>query len=134
MMRALMTDFQILFQGGENGSSTTDSGTGEPCENLGLGCEWLFEATGNERLSEIVSWVLGTPLQIVIIVIVAMFLNKWLGRKITCSPPTTRDSMTSEPVGSRGESPGSRVGQVPIYVKATESPPRVARAMTVVSG
>ncbi len=83
MMRVLMTDLRILFQEGENGSTTTDSGTGEPCENLGLGCEWLFEATGNERLSEILSWVLGTPLKIAIIVIVAMFLNKWLRRKVT---------------------------------------------------
>jgi small conductance mechanosensitive channel len=85
MMRALVTDFQILFQEGENGSATTDSGTGEPCENLGLLCEWLFEATGNERLSEILSWVLGTPLRILLILIVAVTLNKWLRRKITDS-------------------------------------------------
>lgn len=85
MMRVLMTDLQILFQeetNGSNGSTTTDSGTGEPCENLGLGCEWLFEATDNERLSEIISWVLGTPLKIIVIVIVAVALNKWLRRRI----------------------------------------------------
>lgn len=87
MMRVLMTDLQILFQEGTNGSTTTDSGTGEPCENLGLLCEWLFEATNNERLSEILSWVLGTPLKILIILIVAVALNKWVRRKIADYAP-----------------------------------------------
>ena len=82
MMRVLMTGWQILAQGGEDGSAAADSGSGQACENLGLGCEWLFEATGNERFSEIVSWLIGTPLKILIIVIVAMAANKWLRRKI----------------------------------------------------
>lgn len=82
-MTFLMTNAQVLLQAQEETSTTTDSGTGEPCENLGLLCEWLYEATGNERLSEVLSWLLGTPLKILLIAVVALALNKWLRRIIT---------------------------------------------------
>lgn len=82
-MEELLGSGLILAQDGENGGDVVvEEGTGQACENLGLLCEWLFEATGNERFSEIVSWLLGTPLKVFIIVAVAMWLNRWLRRRI----------------------------------------------------
>jgi len=81
-MMMMMMNWLGLFQEAENGS-TADSGSGQPCENLGPLCEWLFEATGNEQLSEILSWLIGTPLKVLIIVAAALVINKWLKSKIT---------------------------------------------------
>ena len=79
----MMMNWLGLFQEAENGSTATDSGSGQPCENLGLLCEWLFEATGNERLSEILAWLIGTPVKVLIIVAAALVINKWLKGRIT---------------------------------------------------
>ena len=46
-------------------------------------CEWLFEATGNERLSEILAWLIGTPVKVLIIAAAALVINKWLKGRIT---------------------------------------------------
>ena len=66
----------------ENGSTTSDS-TGAPCEKQGFLCDQLYEATDNETVSEVISWLLGTPLKILIIIIVAWAVNRWLRKKIT---------------------------------------------------
>ncbi|MCH8130435.1 MAG: mechanosensitive ion channel family protein [Acidobacteria bacterium] len=82
-MMMMMMNWLGVFQEAENGSAAADSGSGQPCENLGLLCEWLFEATGNERLSEILAWLIGTPVKVLIIVAAALVINKWLKSRIT---------------------------------------------------
>lgn len=52
----------------------------EVCESGGALCEQLYDLTGNEQASETVSFLLGTPLKIVIILIGALLLNR-LGRR-----------------------------------------------------
>ena len=46
------------------------------CGNSGAFCEALYEWTDNELLAEATSYVLGVPLKILLILIVALILNK----------------------------------------------------------
>jgi len=46
------------------------------CGNQGAFCEALLSWTGNEGLSETVSWVITTPLKVGVIIIVALILNR----------------------------------------------------------
>ena len=104
----MMMNWLGLFQEAENGSTAADSGSGQPCENLGLLCEWLFEATGNEQLSEILSWLIGTPLKVMIIVAAALVINN-----IPSKPKPmikTRPILDSKPVRFKASAPPSNSG------------------------
>jgi small-conductance mechanosensitive channel len=52
------------------------------CGNQGPFCDALLEWTGNEALAETVSYIVGTPLKIALIVAGALILNKVLRRVI----------------------------------------------------
>ena len=56
-----------------------ESGDGV-CEAGGGLCEQLYDLTGNENVSESVSFLLGTPVKIAIIVLTALVVNR-LGRR-----------------------------------------------------
>ena len=50
--------------------------TTETCADLGPLCNLLADWTGNEAFSETISWVLGTPVKIIIVTILALILNR----------------------------------------------------------
>ena len=52
------------------------------CGNQGPLCEALYEWTDNELLAEGVSFILGTPIKMVIIATLALFLNRFAQRAI----------------------------------------------------
>ena len=57
-----------------------DEPEGGVCEAGGGLCEQLYDLTGNENVSESVSFLLGTPVKIAIIVLTALVVNR-LGRR-----------------------------------------------------
>ncbi|MEA2001595.1 MAG: mechanosensitive ion channel family protein [Actinomycetota bacterium] len=52
------------------------------CTSQGSLCERIFDWTGNAALAEMASWLLGTPLQIVFILLLAMLANRFSRRAI----------------------------------------------------
>lgn len=62
-------------------SDTSDAtAASDACGDRGSVCEQIYEWTGNETLSKVVSWLLTVPLTILLIVGGAMVVN-WLGRR-----------------------------------------------------
>jgi small conductance mechanosensitive channel len=68
----------ILAQQDDSPSDASDAS--EACGDRGAACEQMYEWTGNEAVSRIVSWLLTVPLAILIIILVAMVAN-WLLRR-----------------------------------------------------
>ncbi len=56
--------------------------TTEACADLGPFCNVLADWTGNEALAETLSWLLGTPVKIIIITVLALVLNRLARRGI----------------------------------------------------
>jgi small conductance mechanosensitive channel len=54
----------------------------DSCADLGPVCDLLVQWTGNEAASSTIAWILGTPLKIAIISIVALLLNRFVRRRI----------------------------------------------------
>jgi len=54
----------------------------EACADLGPLCNLLADWTGNEALAETISLVLGTPVKIIIITVLALILNRLARRLI----------------------------------------------------
>jgi len=54
----------------------------ESCGDLGPLCDQLVQWTGNEAAASTVAWVLGTPVKIVIIAVLALLLNRFVRRGI----------------------------------------------------
>ena len=48
----------------------------------GFICEWIWDNTENEKLSEIIAWIIERPLKVVVILLVAMIVNRLLRRAI----------------------------------------------------
>ncbi len=57
--------------------------TTEACADLGPLCNLLADWTGNEALAETISLVLGTPVKIIIVTILALILNRLSRRLIS---------------------------------------------------
>ena len=51
-------------------------------DDPGFICEWIWDNTENEKLSEIISWIIERPLKVVVILFVAMIVNRLLRRAI----------------------------------------------------
>lgn len=45
-------------------------------------CDWVFDVTENERLAEIVDWIIERPLKVLLILLVAYLLNRLVRRAI----------------------------------------------------
>ncbi len=56
--------------------------TTEACADLGPLCNLLADWTGNEAVAETISWVLGTPVKIILVTIIALILNRLSRRGI----------------------------------------------------
>ncbi|MDX2381238.1 MAG: mechanosensitive ion channel, partial [Acidimicrobiia bacterium] len=64
-----------VLQGSED---STDAS--EACGDRGAICEQIYDWTGNQNLAEAATWLLVTPLKIVVICLGALIVN-WIGRK-----------------------------------------------------
>ncbi|MGI9612142.1 MAG: mechanosensitive ion channel family protein [Acidimicrobiales bacterium] len=62
--------------------TTQAEGSTDVCEDSGVLCEEVYEWTDSQLLAEAVSWLVGKPLQIVIILVVAYGLNRFVRRWI----------------------------------------------------
>ena len=63
--------------------NTFSTSLSDACGNdPGFICEWIWDNTENEKLSEIVSWIVERPLKVVVILLVAMIVNRLLRRAI----------------------------------------------------
>jgi small-conductance mechanosensitive channel len=72
----------VLRQTEDTTVTETETDIDVVCGNQGPFCEALYEWTDNEMLAEGVSFVLGTPVKIVIIVLSALVLNRIMRRGI----------------------------------------------------
>ena len=54
----------------------------EACVDFGPVCNWLADWTGNESFAETISLVLGTPVKIIIVTVLALILNRLARRLI----------------------------------------------------
>ena len=45
-------------------------------------CDWVYDITSNETLAEALSWVVERPLKVILILVVAYFLNRIVRRAI----------------------------------------------------
>lgn len=52
------------------------------CQDAGWACDPVYDATGNETLAEVVGWLSEKPLQIALIVVTAVIVNRILRRAI----------------------------------------------------
>ncbi len=60
--------------------SDDSTAAAEACGDKGAVCEQIYEWTGNQDVAEAASWLLVTPLKIVLITAIALIVNK-IGRK-----------------------------------------------------
>jgi small-conductance mechanosensitive channel len=74
------TAYLVAVQAQETGEVVAESDV--PCEKQGPLCDALLEWTDNEAFAEITSWILGTPIKIMIIVATALILNRIVRRLI----------------------------------------------------
>lgn len=72
------------------------------CTNQGSLCERLFDWTGNEDLSETAAWVMGTPLKVALILVIAVVINRVARRAIRAAADrVSRVHMPSSLVSER---------------------------------
>ncbi len=78
-------------------STAIDEGLREACgADPGRFCEWVFDQTGNETLSSLASWIVGAPLRILLIVVIAFVVARVLRRAIArFGERLTREDRTS---------------------------------------
>ena len=91
--------------------------TTEACADLGPFCNLLADWTGNEAFAETISWVLGTPVKIVIVTILALVLNRLARRGITklsdrLGEATAETRVVSERSRERAEQRADTIGSL----------------------
>ncbi len=91
--------------------------TTEACIDLGPLCNVLADWTGNEALAETLSWVLGTPVKILIIVVGALILNRGARRMISrltvrLGTATADTRVVSERSRERAEERANTIGSL----------------------
>ncbi len=91
--------------------------TTEACANFGPFCNLLVDWTGNEALSETISWLLGTPVKIIIVTFLALVLNRlarrWIGRLADRLGEATADTrVVSERSRDRAEQRADTIGSL----------------------
>ena len=91
--------------------------TTEACADLGPFCNVLADWTGNEALAETLSWLLGTPMKIIIIAALALILNRlvrrWISRLTDRVAVVTADTrVVSERSRERAEERADTIGSL----------------------
>lgn len=93
--------------------------TQEVCAEQGALCELLFDWTGSGRVAETTTWLLSTPLRILVIVLGALLLNrvvrKWVRRamgRIGTAASDSKDALVSERNRVRAEQRARTIGSL----------------------
>jgi small conductance mechanosensitive channel len=109
----------LLAQDGDAENGNGGEGSAEvdiSCGNQGALCDALVEATGSEALGELLAFLIGVPIKIAIIVVVALLVNRlarnhvadlaeWLGETTT-----DHDSLVSEGGAERADERATTLG------------------------
>ena len=100
-------------------TTVTETDIDVVCGNQGALCEALYEWTDNESVAEVTSFLLGTPLKIVIIVMLALILNRVtqkgirrLMRRLGSATADHGDAVVSERSVERAEERASTIGSL----------------------
>jgi small-conductance mechanosensitive channel len=63
--------------------TTPETGLAGACGDApGVACKLLYDWTGNDTLARVVEWVVAKPLKVLLIILIAFFLNRLLRRGI----------------------------------------------------
>jgi len=77
----------------------------------GFICEWIWDASGNERLAEIVAWSLERPLKVVLIFLAAVVVNRLLKKTIDGVVSRLVESRSEDENATESEALVARVGR-----------------------
>ncbi len=77
----------------------------------GFICEWIWDASGNERLAEIVAWSLERPLKVVLILLAAVVVNRLLKNTIDGVVSRLVESRSEDENATESEALVARVGR-----------------------
>lgn len=73
----------MVYYPGRTGISKEGAVEEDVCNaNQDFICDWIYDITGNERLAEVVDWVVERPLKILFVFMVAYFLNRFVRRLV----------------------------------------------------
>ena len=107
----------VVAQAQEQGDVVAEGDV--PCEKQGPFCDLLLEWTDNEAFAEIASWILGSPIKIVIIVAIALILNRVTRRlinkttdKLGTATAEHGESVVSERSVRRAEERATTIGSL----------------------
>ena len=111
-----MASFAVFAQEGEEPTEVIVQTT-ESCADLGPLCNVITDWTGNESLAVTIAWLLGTPLKIVIIAVLALLLNRWARKAISrlterLGTVTADTEMVSARSRERAEERASTIGSL----------------------
>ncbi|MGI9609206.1 MAG: mechanosensitive ion channel family protein [Acidimicrobiia bacterium] len=113
-----MDDAILIAQEIEEGTEISVE-TSEVCADLGPVCNLLADWTGNDALAETVSWLLGTPVKLAIIVVGALLLNRWARQAISkfsgrlgSAATDSGDALVSERSRQRAEQRATTIGSL----------------------
>ena len=100
-------------------SSDGDETSSVPCDEFGGLCETLYDLTDNETVAEVTTWLLGTPIKLLLIVVIALLLNRlvrrWIGRIVARLGRATSEhgqAVVGERARERAEERASTIGSL----------------------
>jgi len=77
----------------------------------GFVCKWVWDASGNERLAEIVGWSLERPLKVVLILVAAVVANRLLKKAIDGVVNQLVESRSENETAAESDALAARVGR-----------------------
>ncbi|MGI9643004.1 MAG: mechanosensitive ion channel family protein, partial [Acidimicrobiia bacterium] len=116
-----MNAIQLTRQGDESAASseTTVEVVQEACADQGALCELLLDWTGSERVAETTTWLVATPLRILVIVLGALLLNRIVRKlvrrgmgRVGSAAADTKDALVSERNRIRAEQRARTIGSL----------------------
>ncbi|MEE2768855.1 MAG: mechanosensitive ion channel family protein [Actinomycetota bacterium] len=93
-------------------AQATDSALGNACgSEPGFVCEWVWDASGNERLAEIVGWSVERPLKVLLILLAAVVANRLLRGTIDTVVKRLVESRSKDETAAESDALVARVGR-----------------------
>ena len=90
----------------------TDSASVDACgSDPGFVCEWVWDASGNERLAEIIGWSVERPLKVVLILLAAVVINRLLRGTIDTVVKRLVESRSKDETTAESDALVARVGR-----------------------
>ena len=93
-------------------AQATDPAPVDACgSEPGFVCEWVWDASGNERLAEIVGWSVELPLKVGVILIAALVVNRLLRGTIDSVVNRLVESRSKDETSTESDALVARVGR-----------------------